>query len=174
MEIDYKNYDKITIFVKRDKAEQVISNYTAFAWSVVEQKDNNRYEDIVDITFSRPHNIKNKDELQLLQVYMEDKLNEIGKLEKNKNAKSTTVGLVLGFVGLTMFDVGIWQLFAQSWIKQVWISIIMIVLSLMLIGGCAILTYKIYKKEKSNFEEDVKMLKSEIEAICKRAQNLLG
>lgn len=40
---DYKNYDTLTLFVKKKKLGEVIEHYTVFGWKLIEQKDNSRY-----------------------------------------------------------------------------------------------------------------------------------
>ena len=99
MKIDnYKEYDTLTLYVKKNKSTGIIKHYKIFGWELVEEADNNMYADLVDLTFIRSHKIKNKDELQLQQVYMEETLNKLGKLDKFKHAKSASVGLSVGTI----------------------------------------------------------------------------
>ena len=108
MEItNYNEFDTLEIYAKKDKSKHVKACYQSFAWSVVEEKENDRYGDTIDLTFQRPHKLKNKDELQLMQVYMEDSLNKYGSLERQKHAKSTICGITFGLLSLLVLIVGI-------------------------------------------------------------------
>ena len=80
--IDSNKFDTLNLFVKKIKRQDVVDTYTSLGWKLLTEKENDRYEDIIDLTFLRPHKIQNKDQLQLMQVYTEDNLNEIAKLEK--------------------------------------------------------------------------------------------
>ncbi len=71
--------DFISIKGKKQAAEHIIGCYGKFGWKLVEQKDDKIYGDVTHMTFMRPHFIKNKDELQLLQVRLEIAYNNMGK-----------------------------------------------------------------------------------------------
>ena len=104
---DYINYDSLKLYVKKNKSKEIIEHYKLFGWEVLEEFENKKYEDILDLTFCRPHKIKNKDELQLLQVYMEERLNEQAKIEKHKHSKTTSIGLCLGVIGVGLITLGL-------------------------------------------------------------------
>ena len=67
-QIDYENYDTLNLYVKKIKAEEIKERYKNFGWILFNEQENATYEDILDLTFTRPHKIENKDELQLMQV----------------------------------------------------------------------------------------------------------
>ena len=69
-------YDELRLYVKKTKKDEIVNHYKVFGWNLVSINENKRYEDIVDLEFKRPHKIKEKDELQLLQVYMEENVNQ--------------------------------------------------------------------------------------------------
>ena len=97
---DYQNYDYLEIIVKRDSADEIVRWYSRLLWSEYQRKEDKLYNDIIHVSFLRPHKIPNKDRLQLLQVYYENILNEKAYKLKDKNAKSealivTTVVLAI-------------------------------------------------------------------------------
>ena len=47
---NYNEYDKLVLYVKKDKAKEIIGRYVLFGWEVESQEENSRYEDILDIT----------------------------------------------------------------------------------------------------------------------------
>lgn len=169
--IDFNNFDKLNLFVKKSKHQDVVKSYTALGWELIEEKENNRYEDIIDLTFLRPHKLQNKDELQIMQVYMEDNLNEIAKLERNKHSKTTGLGLFLGSVALLLFC---WALYLIIKPQLLVIGIILIAVSIILFVLEIIFLPKLFKKEKLSFNTKFTQLNSQIEEICKKANLLLG
>ena len=129
---DYNNFDKLNLFVKKQKLQDVINTYSSLGWKLVEKKDNKKYVDIIDITFLRPHNLKNKDDLQLIQVYVEDNLNDIAKLEKYKHSQTPTVGLSLGCLIFLLLFVGINLIVtSQLLILAIFLIIVSIVLTIL-------------------------------------------
>ena len=56
---NYKDFDKLSLYVKKYKAEEIIKHYKNFNWKLVSESENKKYEDIVDLTFIRKHKIEN-------------------------------------------------------------------------------------------------------------------
>ena len=40
---DYKNYDVLNLYVKRNKLEDIINKYSIFGWELEKQEDNKQY-----------------------------------------------------------------------------------------------------------------------------------
>lgn len=171
---DYNNYDVLNLYVKRNKLEDIIKKYEIFGWQLEKQEDNKDYEDIVEVAFIRPHKIKNKDDLQLLQVYMEERLNKVGQIERSKNAKTTSLALIFGLLGMALLVLGSLDLIFKFF--NIWASgdIIFLVLGLILVFTGSFIVPKIYKKEKVDFDAKISVLELEIENICERAKFLMG
>lgn len=171
---DYNNYDVLNLYVKRNKLENIINKYTIFGWELEKQEDNKEYEDIVELTFVRFHKIKNKDELQLLQVYMEERLNKVGQLERNKNAKTTSLAFIFGVIGLVMIVFGILDLIFNFFSVSIAGDIIFLSIGAILELTGILVIPKIYKKEKFDFDSKISVLELEIENICERVKVLVG
>ena len=171
---NHNDFDYITLFVKKDMAEEIKQSYLHFEWSVFEEKENNRYEDILDITFSRPHKIKNKDDLQILQMYTEDGFNRLGKLEKNKHTKTLTTALTTEVIGFFLFICGLLTALNLLPFGYFWISLASAIIGgLSMIAGAIILPF-VHKKEKANYIETKQRLHEEIKAVHKRVESLKG
>ncbi len=168
------DFDKLTIYVKKVKAGEIINNYKCFGWHLTLEEENSKYEDIVNLTFERKHKIKNKDELQLMQIYMEDKLNSLGKLERNKNPKTKTFGLTFGVLGLLFIIIGI--SFATKMIIGLTFfqSIALLIIGIMSLTATIIVLPKLNKSEMISFEKNSTSLKTEIQEICSQASKLFG
>ena len=122
----------------------------------------------------RKHKIENKDELQLLQVYMEERLNNVGKLEKNRNSKATAFGLGVGVFGFLLLIFGLMCCFQCFLLLNLTISIICSCVGLILVIIFTIFLPKISKKEKSDFITNKQKIETEINEICKKALSLIG
>lgn len=172
VEIDYNKFDKFSLYVKKEMKDEIVENYAKFGWELIDVKLNMFYDDIIDLTFKRPHIISNKDELQLSQVYMEDKINEIGKLNKNKDSKSTEFAMLCGLCGFCLFVGAVLFYLNLSKPLNVWLAAVSIV------GGCVFFAVlfvffpKVKKKEQRVFEETRKRLYAEVGEICSRAELL--
>ena len=159
--INYKEYDRLVLYVKRDKVEEIIASYNTLSWNLVQQTDNNRYEDIVDLVFIRAHKIQNKDELQIQQVYLEETLNSLGKIQKEKHQKTTGLGLSFGSLSLAGIVLGVLGIVGT--IKMAfWFAILLAALG----GLSAILEISLlpllFKKEKRIFDKEIEKLNKNI------------
>lgn len=168
------NMDSLKIFAKKGKCADIVEKYNCFGWKLSEKSENDRYEDIVDLTFARPHKIENKDELQLFQVYMEDDLNAIAKLERNKHAMATAFGLFFFPVALILIGFGI--LFCLNILPVLGLigGICFCAVGVIIAAVAGILLPKIIKKEKTKFEQSHGKLNKQLEGICEKAKGLTG
>lgn len=166
--------DNLTIYAKKEKVNEIISHYSSFGWIKVSEKDNNTFEDLVDITFQRKHKIKNKDELQLLQVHLEDKLNELGKAERHKHSKLTALALCCGVFGLIFIAFGVLCCIGLIEHVGIIVGIISFTIALLLFTLGIITLPKVYKLEIRDFNKLRTKVNGEISKITKKAMDLLG
>lgn len=167
-------FDTLNIYVKKSKSNEIIDSYKTFGWQLKSESENNQYEDIVDLAFEREHKIKNKDELQLLQVYMEDKLNEMGKLEKNKNPKTTAFGLFFGVTGIALIVFGALFGFKVLLGINLGLSIGMSFIGIIFLILTIIFIPKLSKKELNYFNSRHSQLMSDVKEIKQKAASLFG
>ena len=171
---DYKNFDKITLYVKSNKTESIIQHYADFGWKICNKIENKKYADLVDLTFTRPHKIKNKDELQLLQVYLEEKLNAVGKAEKDKHAKTMAFGLCFGPLGLLFLLFGFLVNFNIIVNLDLVFGISFSILGGILLISAGIILPKLFKHEKLIFAKKQILIEKQIQNICDKALLLRG
>lgn len=93
-----EDLDRLYVTVKRDKLDDCLNSYRAFGWILQSSEPHRIYENLVNLSFRRPHKIINKDDLQLLQVYYETAINSIGKLEKLPRPRTVAFSLVSWFI----------------------------------------------------------------------------
>lgn len=117
--LDYNAYDSISLVLKKEALDNMLSYYTELGWSEYERHEDSRYFDIIHVRLVRPHKIANKDKLQLLQVKLEAAVNRLGHDRRHKHSRSVIFGLTalvisLMFLGVgvpfIIFSEGIWQL----------------------------------------------------------------
>ena len=171
---DYKNFDSLTLFVKESKVDEIVKHYKDFGWELIDKCENERYEDTIDLTFSRPHKINNKDEIQLRQVYMEEYLNALGKLDRHKHSKTTAIGLCMGSIIATLLVLGVWLLVAGNTTTTFVFGVVLLSLSLIFCVVEIFLLIKLFKKEKEYYIVESRRLEKEVNDICSKVRVLLG
>lgn len=166
--------DSLTLYVKRTLANEIVEYYNILGWELDEERDNKRYEDIVDLVFSRPHKIENKDELQLFQVYMEERINKLAKLGKYKHTLTTSLGLCFGVIGLALIAFGLLISLNVLHILNLIFGICFASAGLIIVvtGSCII--PRIFKKENEKYSTERAIIESELKAICQKASTLQG
>lgn len=169
-EIDFKKYDRIDVYAKKERVDIIIKCYQAFYWELYEQCDNPLYADTDNLTFIRPHKIENKDELQYSQIEMENTLNSIGKLEKYKHSKSTVLGLCFGLLSALLLAMAI--VFSVN--NPLHLGVVLCILSWTAFTTCAtataIITTKKFAWENKFFEIKNEELKQKLFEICKNVR----
>lgn len=162
---DYQNYDYLDIIVKKDSADEIALWYGRLLWSEYQRKEDKLYNDIVHVSFSRPHKIPNKDRLQLLQVYYENILNEKAYKSKDKHAKSEAL-IVTTVVLSIVLVLGLGAL--VFWVKNLFAYLgAGLLFGLLCVGvACSFKAIKkLRKKENLNFEKLCAKYNDEIDKI---------
>ncbi len=170
-ELDYNEYDSISLVLKENESERMLAYYRAFGWEVYERREDKRYFDILHIKLKRRHKIPNKDRLQLLQVKMEATVNSFAISRKNKHSPSLITALTVGVISLALVALGIWLLTMNLLIAMAVASITLgTVTPLFLIG----VVKKMVEKENERFTVKFKEMTSEISRIISLAKKLYG
>lgn len=165
-EID-KNFDYMTIFVKRDRLEEVEKRYQVFLWEIVQVREHERFGNIVVVDLKRPHQVEQKDELQFLQVQMEFLLNGRAKCENNKHSKSTCFGLAFGLLCSIAIALSILMIERASNMTQIVLGSVFLVVSLVLIAVLTVLTLKMAKCEDMVCKRKVEIINQKLDEVCK-------
>lgn len=174
MKNNYKDYDTLNLYVKENKVQEIINNYQVFGWQLIAEKANKMYADIVDLTFIRPHKIDNKDELQLQQIYMEERLNELGKLNKQKHARTTSFGLCFGVILLALLVLGVMLSFNVNNILGKICGYVVVVIAIVLLAFELKIINRAYKNEQLVFKQKQDVLQAQITMILTKVKQLRG
>lgn len=167
-----RHFDTLRVAVRADKLGEVAECYRCFRWEETERREDARYDNIVQLTFRRPHKVANKDRLQLLQVGMEEDMNRLAAAERNKHALSTVFGLTAGMLAAALLCGGI---ALALLLHAAWAITLGIVLALL--GGAgialtAVLEPKIVRNENILFVREEGELRRRIGERCARAMEL--
>lgn len=173
-EINYKNFDRLDIYAKKDKKRRIIQCYQSFSWKLVHRQESKRYADTEELTFIRPHKIKNKDFLQYNQIEMENILNDIGKLGKNKHARSTIFGLCFGLLFAGILALGIFLILSHASTLNLAFGISCIGLSSIFLSLTIVITTRTAIKERGSFKQKSLLLNKKLSDVCKIASDKSG
>ena len=170
---DYHNYDKLKVTAKTAKEKELVSHYAYFGWKETDRKEDKRFFDIAHITFTRPHKIKNKDRLQLLQIYYEAYMNELYECEKTAYTGSASFMASACLTAVILAAIGVVFLFSVPLAMRI-LGGTLCFFAAFTVAVSAHRTKKLYKREKSNYNERVNKLKNNIEEVLGIAKALAG
>lgn len=165
-------YDYKTVDATQKNAFEIIDCYEALGWELA-----NKNEGLmgVSLTFKRGRKIKNKEQLNRMQMKLDDHINSIEVLEKRKTSKATSVAIILGVIGTLIFGGGMSICLTQP-LESIVSYIVGSVLALAgaLVASPAYLAFKkIRAKSTMIFDVQIDKKRDEISQICEDAQRVL-
>ncbi|MBE5733521.1 MAG: hypothetical protein E7347_00545 [Clostridiales bacterium] len=170
---DYHNYDKLEIAVKTDKEKELIKDYSIFGYKVIERYPDKIYSNIAHVIFSRPHKIENKDDLQHLQIYYENYVNNLSELNKNKHSKSALFTFSALVCVLIFIAIGVTLMLTKGLIGIV-LGIIVCFISIFVAGKSFLRSKKIRKEEKKIYQAKFDEITTSIKSVLDIAKQLRG
>lgn len=171
--MDIFDTDYIKVSGKIQAADHIIERYGDFGWTLTERKDDKLYCDVTHMSFSRPHFIENKDELQLLQVRLEIAYNNTGKYTRKMSSRAVAIGNILGLIAILLTVGGVLLLLTNGILPLVF-GCIQCVLGVAAGVAGALIGYKIYKRDKKKYVPLIKAELENINSLCRRARELRG
>lgn len=169
---DYKKHDKLVITTKKALLEQVLNAYSVFKWEQLKLKDDKNYGDEVHVTLVRPHQLKNKDSVQYLQVCFEKYLDQISNAYTYKNLKSTLITSLVAVCGLA-FVIGGLVLILNCANFLLAFGYFLAAIGLIIPVALIPLFIKTYRKENLLYKQKRNNLNIKIDEILKKARELL-
>ena len=173
MNHNYNEFDYQTIVVRKDKIEQVVSDYACFGWLKIEEQQHLLYENLLEVKFQRKHKIKNKDDLQFMQVNYEYYTNLMARSEKNKYKKSLIFGLSILVLLTSLISLAILSFQYFNGTIRIILASIAILFALVFVILTCLLQPKLIKKEKLIYKQRMKECKDAIDKICGLAKELI-
>ncbi len=171
-ERNYDEFDYLRILVREELFDEVLLSYSCFGWEVHEMKNSSVFLETKEIVLKRKHKIKNKDKLQLYQVYMENDYSTLGKLRKNKYKKSTILGLFVGLLATLIVCCSISLAVKSLMTLGLVLGIILTVLGSLVLVRLLFALRVLKKIEDANFEKNRLKIVLEIKKICSESKIL--
>ncbi len=170
--LDYNTYDSISLVLKKEALENMLSYYAELGWSEYERHEDSRYFDLIHVKLVRPHKIANKDKLQLLQVKLEAAVNRLGQDRRHKHSRSVIFGLTALVISLLFLGFGVPFVIFFDEIWQLSVGICSIVLGLLIPALLIRPFLSMIDKERDEFGKRYKKTSAEIVRIieCARRQ----
>lgn len=170
--LDYNEFDSISLVLKRDVLENMLSYYSELGWREYERYEDKKYFDLIHLTLVRSHKIENKDRLQLLQVRLEAAVNRIGVDRKYKHSRSTVLGLSVLAASVVFITAAIGFGFFSSYPWRTPVSISALVLGVLIPAVFVSPFCRLIRKEKDLFLKKYKKNSAEIICIIEDARRL--
>jgi len=172
VETDYKNYDRLFVTVKLNKLEEPEKCYDALGWECVGKK--NVRGGRVQINYRRPHRVENKDELQLLQVYLEAALNEEGKLDTRSMPLTAAVGVITGFLTVALAVLGLCLTFLTDNPVYFVAGVVFLSCAVAMLLLAVTATLKSFFKEREKRKARLLKARAEISATLRKVEAING
>ncbi len=172
--MDILNYDYITVTGKIQAADHIIERYGDFGWQLTERKDDKLYCDVTHMSFTRPHKMEHKDELQLLQVRLEIAYNTAGKYAHKISQRATLLGNAVGLLAAGFTVSGVVLLLLVGGLVSLICGPVLMVTGVVCGVVGALISYKLYKKDKKKYAALIKAENEKIDALCSKAKRLRG
>ncbi len=171
---DYWNYDYISLTAKVKTADEVVDAYNDFGWEEIDRFADKRYIDVLHLSFRRSRNVKNKDEMQYLQVCYERLINKRTEYEYKRHDRSNIVLSLLMVLCIGLAFVGAVAVYnARSYFTLVW-AWCAIGIGFLGITPSLFLVKKMRKKEKLKFKERKQEIDEQIEKTLAKAIKIAG
>ena len=164
--------DTISVRSKKQAAEHIERRYGDFGWTLTGKEDDRLYEDVTHMTFTRPHFIKNRDGLQLLQVRLEIAYNNTGKLSSKSKFRTTLFSCLFALLCAALIAGGVALVLLLEGLLPVIFGSVLCAAGVAagVIGG--LVCHRVYKNDKKKYalliEEQLKI----IEELCRKAREL--
>ena len=171
--MDLFENDLITVTGKRQASAHIIKRYGDFGWKLTECKDDKLYADIVHISFTRPHSIQNKDELQLLQVRLEIAYNNTGRLARKVNNRAALL-FSLAFLLTAAYVVGGVFMILNGGLLPIIFGSIACALGAVFATVGGIFADRVHRKDKVKYSRLIENEVQKIEDLCSKARALRG
>ena len=145
MKENYVAYEYISINVESDLEPAYIDCYENFGWIHIKDTTKRDYyinsspnPNIVNLKFKRDRNIKNKEELRVLQQKCEAAIVKVSELERKPQSIATMYSLIVGLIAAGFIAISVFMAIESIWIIAILCGIIGFI-------GCSF-PYPIYKK----------------------------
>ena len=166
--------DTISVKSKKQAAEHIVRRYGDFGWTLTKKEDDRLYEDVTHMTFTRPHFLENRDELQLLQVRLEIAYNNMGKLSSKSGLRTSLFSCLFALLSAALIAGGVALFLLLEGLLPIIFGALLCTVGVAagVLGG--LFSRRVYKKDKVKYGLLIQGQLETIEGLCKRARELRG
>lgn len=164
--------DKLSVAVKADASDEIKRAYCTFGWKLEDEYDDGNYRDIIHMEFSRPHFIKGKDRLQLLQVRYEVALNFIARARRRVGARAAVIAALLILLGAALAAFGIFCSVVAPSPVFLGGGIALMIAGIAFFGIAVYACRTLYSRDRERYGTIVSILKDNISSIISEAANI--
>lgn len=168
------NEDVIRIKVRKDAAEYLTECYGDFGWSLKSEEPARIGKKTAHLTFSRPHYIADKDDLQLLQVRLEAALNNTGIIAAAKFHRAIFAAISLTLLAALFTAAGCLLLTIYEGLLFTALGIICSVCAVCAAISAVVVTKRVYRRDLDDSKALVAQQSEKIEEIRSRARIIRG
>lgn len=166
--------DTISVKSKRSASEHIIGCYSDFGWTLEKKEDDKLYDNIIHLTFTRPHFIENRDELQLLQVRLEIAYNAMGTLSAKIPRRASLFGILFGLLALCYTALGVLMFVLVAGTLPVIFGVLSCAVAIVFGVSGAVVVRKTYKRDSGKYRLLIEEQVKRIEELCISARALRG
>ena len=168
--LDYREYDSLSLLVKREALDIMISYYRDFGWSVVRMDDDRRFFDLVHLTLARAHRIENKDKLQLLQIRLEGVINALGDAKRKKHKRTLWLSILCALFCAVLASLAVFCLVLGRIAPAVFIFLGVS----FAIAFCVFSVKRLFEWERAKYVSEYKAHTAKLISILERARRLVA
>lgn len=172
--IDHNSMDSLDVTVRTDKELELRERYKKFGWVQYASSPDSTYDNLVHLSFYRPHKIEHKDELQLLQVNMEMAINNLSKALRYKNLKSMVCGSVIAIISSAFILLGVIVPVLMYSVVHLAFGIVCGMLAVITLAVGIPKNIKRREREEDKYNKLMLSYNAEIASACARAEELSG
>ena len=163
--------DNLTVTVKSDFYEEILSCYNSLGWECVEAKENAQNGAETDLTLRRPHVIPYRNERQLLQVYLENSINGMAKLFAQPCPKTTAFAVIIGLCCLALMGLGLTAIFLYAETMFVY-GIVIAVLGALFLIPYSFVVNALFKSERAKTAKSISEYQRVIDGVREAGKRL--
>ena len=166
--------DTISVKSKKSASEHIIGRYGDFGWTLIKREDDKLYENISHLTFTRPHCVKNKDKLQLLQVRLEIAYNDMGRYSHKISVRTALFGSLFGLLSAGLCAGGVLLFLLIEGLLPIIFGALTCALGIAVGIFCAKFCNRVYKRNKDKYSRLIEEQVKKIDGLCSTARILRG
>lgn len=169
MERDIYKYDYVALTFNKAVETEILESYGCFKWEVQERAER---KENVDLVLRRPHDIANKDRLQLLQVNMEKATENLIKYRQYKFSVVKVAAFYFAILGVAAILAGLSLAATGGNAPLIALGTVIAMAGLAAFAASCVFVRKAQRRDRVRAVARLKDAVQEIKAACEEAEKL--